>query len=77
MCEISFLGLYCCIYYQPTDLLPIPLLISAVPLVCKQNNAQLNFGSLAAQFAPPPLKLLTFNSPFYPNSVGQPNYRKS
>jgi hypothetical protein len=57
-----------CVYHRPTDLLPLPLLISAVFPVYKQNNAWLNFGSLATQFTPPQLKLLTFNLSFYPRT---------
>lgn len=38
---------------------PPPLLTSAVSPVCKQNNARLNFGSPAAQFAPPQPRVLT------------------
>jgi hypothetical protein len=49
-------------------------LVSAVFLVCKQNYAWLNFGSPAAQFTPPQLRILIFNSPFYPNPVNQSNY---
>jgi hypothetical protein len=63
------------VYYRPTDLLLLPLLISAVSLVCKQNNTRLNFGSVAAQFASPQSKVLAFNSPFYPNFVDWPSYR--
>jgi hypothetical protein len=36
--------------------------VSAVFLVCKQNNARLNLDSLAAQVAPPLLRTLTSNS---------------
>ena len=46
---------------RPTARLPLPLLISAVILVCFKNNARLNFGSATTQIAPPQLKLLTFS----------------
>ena len=58
-----------CVYQVSTDLLPRPLLIRTVSPVCRQNNAWLNLGSPAAQFVPPQFKVLTFNSPFYPNSI--------
>jgi ankyrin repeat protein len=54
-------GLVLRVYHRPADLLPFPLLISAVFPGYKQNNTRLNFGSLA-QFAPPQFKLLTFPS---------------
>jgi 6-hydroxytryprostatin B O-methyltransferase len=44
--------IFICVYVRPTDLLPLPLLISAVSLVYKQNYARLNLGSPAAQFTP-------------------------
>jgi hypothetical protein len=44
---------YSRVYYRPTDLLSLPLLISVVFLIYKQNNARLNFGSPAAQFTLP------------------------
>jgi hypothetical protein len=34
-----------CIYYRPTNLFLLPLLISAVSLVYKQNYVQLNLNS--------------------------------
>jgi hypothetical protein len=66
---------YLSVYYRPTDLLPLPLLISAVSLDYKQNNAWLNFGPPAAQSAPPQLKVFPLNSPFCSNFVSQLNYR--
>jgi hypothetical protein len=76
--EVSFPLRVYRVYQVSTDLTSLPLLISAVFPVYKQNNTRLNFGSVAAQVAPPQLKLLNFNSPscFYPNSVSQSNYRK-
>jgi hypothetical protein len=53
--EVSFHRLF----LRPTDLARFPLLISAVPLVCKQNDARLNFGLVAAQVTPPLLKMLS------------------
>jgi hypothetical protein len=64
------------VYVRPTNFLLLPLLISAVLLVCKQNYVRLNLSLPTAQSTPPQLRLLTFNLPFYPESVSQPNYRK-
>jgi hypothetical protein len=36
-----------------------------------QNYARLNFGSVTAEAAPPQLRMLVFNSSFYPNFVNQ------
>jgi hypothetical protein len=62
------------VYHRPT-FLPLPLLISAVSPVCKQDNIRLNFVSPIAQIAPPQLKVLTFNLLFYPNTVSHSNYK--
>jgi hypothetical protein len=56
-------------YQVPTHLDLFPLMTSAVSLIYKQSNALLNFGSTAAQVAPPLLRLLTFNLLVHPNSV--------
>jgi hypothetical protein len=53
------LPLYPRVYYRPTDLHPLPHLISAVFTSYKQNNVQLNYSLPAAQFATPQLKVLT------------------
>jgi hypothetical protein len=62
------------VYYRPTDLLPLPLLISAVIPVDKQNNIQVNVGPLAPQFAPPPFLGLYFQLILCPNLVNQSIY---
>jgi hypothetical protein len=60
---------YQSVYYRPTNLLLLPLLIGAVSLVYKQNYFQLNPNSPAPESALPQLKVFTFKLPFHPNSV--------
>jgi hypothetical protein len=57
------------VYYRPTNLLLLPLLISAVSLVYKQNYVQLNINLPAPKSTLLQLKILTSNLSFYPNSV--------
>jgi hypothetical protein len=71
--EVSFPHREHCVYQVPTDLLLLPLLISAVsPPVCKQDYIR---HSASIQAAPPQLSMFTTNSPFCPNSVRhRPNH---
>ena len=65
---------YMRVYYRSTNLLPLPLLISAISPIYNQNYVRLNLGSPAAQSAPPQLRTPIFNSPFRPNPVNQAYY---